>query len=191
MVILNNKDGGIVAMIGGRDYVVRGLNRAVAQPRQPGSAFKPLISYAPALELGKFSPYSKLPDEQKSYNGYSPRNWDGVYRGQVTMFEAIKKSVNIPAVEVLNQVGISKAKSYVEKLGIPFDKADNNLAIALGGLTKGVTTLQMAQAYTSFPNNGNVVEAHAIIKIMDDSGERAAFKAEKKAPVWSARRLGT
>ncbi|WP_141336254.1 transglycosylase domain-containing protein [Paenibacillus sp. tmac-D7] len=187
MVILNNKDGGIVAMIGGRDYVVRGLNRAVAQPRQPGSAFKPLISYAPALELGKFSPYSKLPDEQKSYNGYSPRNWDGVYRGQVTMFEAIKKSVNIPAVEVLNQVGISKAKSYVEKLGIPFDKADNNLAIALGGLTKGVTTLQMAQAYTSFPNNGNVVEAHAIIKIMDDSGERAAFKAEKKAPVWSAK----
>lgn len=187
MVILNNKDGGIVAMIGGRDYVARGLNRAVDQPRQPGSSFKPLIAYAPALELGKFTPYSKIPDEPKSYNGYSPRNWDGIYRGEVNMFDAIKKSMNAPAVEVLNQVGISKAKSYVEKLGIPFDKADNNLAIALGGMTRGVTALQMAQAYTSFPNNGSVTEAHAIIRITDDSGERAAFKPEKKAQVWSAK----
>ncbi|MEK8127051.1 PBP1A family penicillin-binding protein [Paenibacillus filicis] len=184
MVIVNNKDGGIVAMIGGRDYQIRGLNRAVMQPRQPGSSFKPLISYAPALELGKYTPYSRLKDEKRSFNGYSPSNWDGVYRGEVTMIDAIKRSANIPAVEVLNDIGITKAKSYASKLGIPFDTKDNNLAIALGGMTTGVTTLQMAQAYAAFPNNGTMVKAHAINKITDDSGVRVEVKPEK-VNVWS------
>ncbi|WP_281887145.1 transglycosylase domain-containing protein [Paenibacillus sp. YYML68] len=187
MVILNNKDGGIVAMVGGRDYVARGLNRSVAQPRQPGSSFKPLISFAPALEEGKYTPYSKLPDEKRSFNGYTPSNWDGVYRGEVSMFEAVKHSANIPAVEVLSKVGVKTAKSYVERLGIPFHKDDNNLALALGGMTTGVTTLQMAQAYTAFPNNGYVQEAHAITRIEGKDGAKTAYKPEKKARVWSAK----
>lgn len=172
MVILNNEDGGIVAMIGGRDYVVRGLNRA-ADPRaarQPGSAFKPLIAYAPAIEKNNLNPYSMLPDERRTYNGYSPRNYDGVYRGQVTMMEAVRKSINAPAVYLLNEIGLGTAKSFVGKLGIELDPNDNNLAIALGGLTKGVTPLQMAQAYTAFPNNGKMQTAHAITKIVDSSG---------------------
>ncbi|CAG7648401.1 PBP1A family penicillin-binding protein [Paenibacillus allorhizosphaerae] len=182
MVILDNKDGGIVAMIGGRDYVARGLNRAVQQPRQPGSSFKTIVAYAPALESGNYTPYSMLPDEQKSYNGYSPRNYDGVYRGQVSMFEAVKKSINAPAVALLNEIGVNKGIAFLKKLGIELDKNDNNLAIALGGLTKGVTTLQMAQAYSAFPNNGNMNEAHAISKIENSDGSlRAAFKSDKKS----------
>ncbi|CAG7649519.1 Biosynthetic peptidoglycan transglycosylase [Paenibacillus solanacearum] len=182
MVILNNTDGGIVAMIGGRDYAARGLNRAVQQPRQPGSSFKTLVAYAPALEMGKYTPYSMLPDEQKNYNGYNPRNYDGVYRGQVSMFEAVKKSINAPAVALLNEIGVSKGIDFVKKLGIELDKNDNNLAIALGGLTKGVTTLQMAQAYSAFPNNGVMNEAHAINKIENADGSlRTAYKGEKKS----------
>lgn len=183
MVILNNKDGGIVAMIGGRDYVARGLNRAVQQPRQPGSSFKTLVAYAPALESGKYTPYSMLPDEERTYpGGYAPRNYDGVYRGQVDMFEAIKRSINAPAVWLLNEIGVKTGTQFVNKLGIQLDpKQDNNLAIALGGLYKGVTSLQMAQAYSAFANNGSLNQAHAITKIVDGDGSTvAAFKQEPK-----------
>ncbi|MFB6363293.1 PBP1A family penicillin-binding protein [Paenibacillus elgii] len=182
MVILNNEDGGIVAMIGGRDYVTRGLNRAVAQPRQPGSSFKPLVAFAPAIETGKYNPYSRLPDVQKSYNGYSPRNYDGVYRGEVSMFDAVKKSMNLPAVDLLNQIGVKTGIDFVKKLGIELDdKNDRNLAIALGGLNKGVTTLQMARAYSAFPNNGNLPTAHAITKIVAGDGNVTPFKGETKS----------
>lgn len=183
MVILNNKDGGIVAMIGGRDYVIRGLNRATQQPRQPGSSFKPLVVYAPALETGKYTPNSRLKDEAVTYDGgYSPRNYDGVYRGEVDMFEAVKLSINAPAVALLKEIGVKTGTQFVNKLGIQLDKADNNLAIALGGLTKGVTTLQMAQAYSAFANNGNLNQAHAIIKIVNSDGtQKAAFKPNPKS----------
>lgn len=180
MVILDNKDGGIVAMSGGRDYAVKGLNRALAE-RQPGSSFKPLIVYAPAIELqgDKYNPYSLLNDEQKSYGSYSPRNYDGVYQGQVTMFEAVRKSINAPAVWLLNEIGVKKATDFVGKLGIQLDgKNDNNLAIALGGLTKGVSPLAMAQAYSAFPNNGVIHTAHSIRKIEDSGGTVTEAKVD-------------
>jgi penicillin-binding protein 2A len=180
MVIVDNKDGGIVAMSGGRDYENKGLNRALAQ-RQPGSSFKPLIAYAPAMELqgDKYNPYTLLNDEQKSYGSYSPRNYDGVYKGQVTMLEAVRKSINAPAVWLLNEIGVRKAKDFVGKMGITLDKQDENLAIALGGLTRGVTPLAMAQAYSSFPNNGVMNTAHSIRKIVDSDGNETASKVEK------------
>ncbi|MDF2923358.1 MAG: penicillin-binding protein [Paenibacillaceae bacterium] len=180
MVIVDNKDGGLLAMSGGRDYENKGLNRALAQ-RQPGSAFKPLIVYAPALELAgdRFNPYTLLNDEQKSYNNYSPRNYDGVYKGQVTMFEAVRKSINAPAVWLLNEIGVAKGMDFVGKMGIKLDSPDRNLAIALGGLTKGVSPLQMAQAYSAFPNNGTMNAAHSIRKIVDSEGGETVAKVEK------------
>ncbi len=146
-VIVNNKDGGIVAMIGGRDYKTKDMNRAVVG-QQPGSSFKPIVDYAPALESGKFNPYSKLPDDPSiSFGDYKPRNWDGKYRGEVTMFDALKYSINVPAVWTLNEVGITKGMKMAADMGIPLDPAkDRNLAIALGGLTGGASPLQMAQA---------------------------------------------
>lgn len=180
MVILNNKDGGIVAMIGGRDYVTRGLNRAVAQPRQPGSSFKPLVVFAPAVEKKGYTPYTRIRDEQRSYNGYSPRNLDGVYRGEVTMQEAVKRSINLPAVDLLNEIGVRTGRDFVRQLGIELTPEDNNLAIALGGLHRGVTTLQMAGAYSAFANDGYMNKPHAIIKITSSNGEVAAFKEESK-----------
>jgi penicillin-binding protein 2A len=186
MVIVDNKDGGIVAMSGGRDYAAKGLNRALVQ-RQPGSSFKPLIAYAPAMELqsAKYNPYTLLPDEQKSYAGYSPRNYDGVYQGEVTMMEAIRKSINAPAVWLLNEVGVAKARDFVKKMGIPLESQDNNLAIALGGLTKGVTPLAMAQAYSSFPNNGTMNTAYSIRKIVDSEENTVASVKLEKTKVMS------
>ncbi|WP_438445749.1 PBP1A family penicillin-binding protein [Gorillibacterium sp. sgz5001074] len=179
MVIVNNKDGGIVAMSGGRDYVNKGLNRATAT-RQPGSAFKPLIVYAPAIEKGPYNPYTMLKDEETTYDGgYSPRNYDGVYKGEISMLEAVRKSANAPAVWLLNQIKVSYATGFVKNMGITLDKGDANLAIALGGLTKGVSPLQMAQAYSAFPNNGMMPKAHAIRIIEDGEGNRTTAKSDR------------
>lgn len=181
MAIINHKDGGLVGVIGGRDYVERGLDRATI-PQQPGSSFKPIIAYGPALESGNYTPYSMLQDKVVNYNGYTPRNYDGVYQGQVSMFEAVKKSINAPAIWLLNEIGLPKAMQFAENLGIPLDKTkDRNLAIALGGLTKGATPIQMAQAYGAFANNGVMNTTHAIVQILNDKGEEvAAYKPEQK-----------
>ncbi|MCG0313259.1 MAG: transglycosylase domain-containing protein, partial [Calditerricola sp.] len=90
MVILNAKTGGIAAIAGGRDYVRKGLNRAVDIKRDPGSAIMPLVVYAPAIEEG-WSPYDLLPDKPMTFGRqkYQPKNYDRRYRGQVTMIEAV------------------------------------------------------------------------------------------------------
>jgi penicillin-binding protein 2A len=184
MVIVNHKDGGLIGMIGGRDYQAKGLNRAFSL-RQPGSAFKPIIAFAPAIESGKWNPYSTLDDTQKSFgtgsNPYKPRNYDNVYLGPITMMEAVKKSKNVATVDLLSQIGVGEATKFAKKLGIDLDEKDRNLAIALGGLTHGASPFAMATAYGAFANNGIQYETHAIIKIEDANGkEIVAFKPEKK-----------
>lgn len=188
MTILNNKDAGIVAMIGGRDYKTKTWNRAV-KPRQPGSSFKPIIEYAPAMEKENYNPYTLLTDEKLSYGSYSPNNWDNVYLGKISMIKALEKSANAPSVWLLNKIGVGYGMTFAKKLGIPFDeKNDHNLAIALGGMTTGVSPLQLANAYTAFANNGQLNTAHSIVKIMDKDGkEKYKFKADKPNQVMSAK----
>ncbi|GAB7389076.1 transglycosylase domain-containing protein [Bacillaceae bacterium] len=163
MVVVDPQTGGIVGMMGGRDYKAKGWNHALAK-HQPGSTFKPIAVYAPALENG-WKPYDLLEDSRQSFNGYEPRNYDGRYRGQVTMMEAVRLSLNVPAVWLLNEIGIDKSLEYVKKFDIRLEPEDRNLAIALGGLTKGVSPLEMAQAYTAFVRYGTMAEAHAIVRI--------------------------
>jgi penicillin-binding protein 2A len=169
MVILNPKTGGIIAMEGGRDYVTKGLNRAVATKRSPGSSIKPLAVYSPAVEKG-WHPYDMLKDVRMTYpGGYTPKNYGDLrYRGEVTMTDALKMSLNAPAVWLLNEIGIETSFQYLKKYGIPYDpKLDRHLGIALGDITHGVSPLDMARAYSAFDNKGVIVEPHAITKIQD------------------------
>ena len=169
MVITDPHTGGIAAMMGGRDYVAKGMNRALAK-RSPGSTFKPIAVYAPALENG-WEPFSLLKDEKMTFPGnYSPSNWYGDgYLGKVTMIYALEQSKNVPAVWLLNEIGIDTSFRYLDRFGIPYDKqADRKLGIALGGMTYGVSPLDMAQAYGAFANRGVMMEAHAIRKIEVD-----------------------
>ncbi len=183
MVIVDNKTGGLMAMIGGRDYKSRGFSRIYSK-RQPGSSFKPIAAYGPALESGDYTPYSILDDSQTSFgNGtYSPRNYDRVTHGQVTMLEAVKKSYNLAPVWLLDKMGVGAGINFAKNLGIQLNPTkDRNLAIALGGLTDGVSPLQMATAYSAFANQGSLNKTHAILRITDAQGkEIAAYKAEKK-----------
>ncbi|MEO3944540.1 PBP1A family penicillin-binding protein [Gorillibacterium sp. CAU 1737] len=187
MVILDNATGGIVAMIGGRDYEYKmTFNRAANMARSPGSSIKPLLVYAPALESGAYTRYSQLNDTRTDFNGYSPRNADGKYEGKVSLEYAVKRSKNVPAVSVLQDIGVKTGKAFAEKLGLTFDKTDNNLALALGGMAHGVSPLQMAQAYSAFPNNGILHEAHAIVEITNVDGNTAAEFKTKAKQVMSA-----
>ncbi|WP_166241617.1 transglycosylase domain-containing protein [Paenibacillus turpanensis] len=178
MVILDHKTGGIAAMVGGRDYTAKGLNRAVIR-QQPGSTFKPLAVYAPALESGNWNPYSMLTDEKLTYpGGYSPSNWDHTYRGQVTMVDAMKRSMNAPAVWLLNEIGVKRSLDYLAKTGIKVDsQKDRNLAIALGGLTYGISPLDMAKAYGAFANNGVMMQPYAVQRVLDNE-DRVIYEFE-------------
>jgi penicillin-binding protein 2A len=170
MVILDNQSGGISAMIGGREYARKGLNRAI-QKRQPGSAFKPIVSFAPAIESGDWNIYSMLSNEKQSFNGYEPRNLGGTYSDKVSMLEAVRKSINIPAVWLLNQIGVKKGLDFAATLGIEMAEEDRNLAIALGGLTNGASPLEMARAYSAFAANGTLHTTHAITSITNKAGK--------------------
>jgi len=181
-VLMDNKSGGIIAAIGGREYVPKGLNR-LNITRQPGSTFKPIAVYAPTLETKRFQPYSLLKDEKLSYGEYSPQNVDHQYAGEISMFDAIVSSKNAAAVWALSELGIKKSKDYLHKVGI--DIKDNGLAIALGGLSEGVTPLQMANAYRTFTTNGNYSDHFLIEEIKDREGKVIAKHQSQPDPVYS------
>ncbi|MCK2000658.1 transglycosylase domain-containing protein [[Brevibacterium] frigoritolerans] len=169
-VYLNPQNGEIYALSGSRDEVKDFLtfNRAYQAKRQPGSAFKPLISYGPALETGKYHPYSTV-QCQGSFGTYSVK--DHNCGGSKSMAEALRVSNNGPAVWMLNKVGIDYARSYVAKLGIELTDNDVYLPIALGGIDIGVTPLELADAYQAFANGGKRAEAHTIRRMVNHLDE--------------------
>ncbi|MFA9557206.1 transglycosylase domain-containing protein [Evansella sp. AB-rgal1] len=167
IVLLNNETGGVVAVQGGRNYVQQGFHRANAK-RQPGSIFKPLAVYAPALESGIYHPYSLLPDQLIDYDGYVPRNFNNHYLGEVTMYDAIKDSANAPAVWLLNELGIDSVRKDLQNHNLNI--TDDGLGIALGGLHEGVSTLEMAAAYSVYANGGTYNEPTFIREIYDRNG---------------------
>lgn len=181
-VLLDHNTGGVVAVQGGRDYVRRGLNRVIV-PRQPGSTMKPLVVYSPALETGMYQPYSLLQDELTSYNGYEPRNYNHRYEGMMTMYDAIKLSANAPAVWLLNELSVETGKSYLDEIDISIE--DEGLALALGGMTDGLTPFQLATAYLPFANEGKVVKPFFISKIYDREGQKLVKVTPKERQVIS------
>lgn len=175
MVIVDHRNGEIKALAGGRGYEAGNWNRAV-KPRQPGSAIKPIVSYGPALESGNYFPWTTLANDKTCFGNYCPRDRWGAT--PVTMTKAMEDSRNLAAVWMLNQVGIQNGIDFATKLGIEFEKEDRNLSIALGGMTKGASPLQMATAYSVMANGGLSVDPHAIVKI--DGKTRTVY--EYKAP---------
>lgn len=182
-VMVDHQTGGIVAVQGGRNYVRLGLNRAKAK-RQPGSVLKPLAVYAPALISEKYHPYSLLKDEQMDFDGYSPRNHNDVYRGEITMVDAMTESTNTAAVWLYDQLDRKETKDFLHKVGLSIE--DEGLAVALGGLSEGVSPLELASAYTAFSNLGVKTTPYVIEEIRDRNGEVLYEKTVEKTKVMSA-----
>lgn len=172
-IALDPTTGGVTAVVGGRgQHVFRGYNRATQIKRQPGSTIKPLAVYVPALENG-YSYNDILQNKKISYgsNKYTPQNYNNVYTGTIPMYTALAQSMNAPAVWLLHKIGVDKGYQSVKSFGLPVQKKDKNLALALGGLSSGVSPQEMAGAYTAFANEGNMTTPHYIRKIVDSSGK--------------------
>ncbi|MDR6227581.1 transglycosylase domain-containing protein [Desmospora profundinema] len=192
--IMDPKTGEIVALGGGRNYLTGYENRALSRV-QPGSSIKPLTVYAPAVEEKGYSENSYISDAPYTYAGWSPKNYDGVFRGNIPLKEAVGRSVNAGTARLLNEVvGVNTAWEYAKKEGLNLEDGDKQPApLSLGGLTRGVSTLQMAQAYSLFPSGGKFNEAHTIIKIETPDGEVLTPKDElrKDDKVFSPRTADT
>lgn len=189
IVSIDPKTGHILAMVGGRGQ--DSFNRASMAVRQPGSAFKPFV-YLTALQHD-MTPDTTMNDQPVTYGSWSPKNAGGSYSGTMTLSDALAHSVNTIAVQLADQVGTKNIIANAKKMGITtLDAKDDNLAMALGGLTKGVTPLEMASAYGTFANKGVHVKPTAIVKILDRNGnvlEDASTleKEETKTRVMSER----
>ncbi|MEX0380829.1 PBP1A family penicillin-binding protein [Leuconostoc sp. MS02] len=173
-VVLNAKTGGVRALVGGREekHTFRGFNYATQSKLSPGSSIKPIVVYAPALERG-YSIDTSLPNTTRTFgtNGWEVHNALNVQTNDLPMYEALEHSYNVPAVYLLNKIGVNAGYASARKFGLPLSDKDKNLALSLGGLTVGVSPMQMAQAYTAFANDGVMSDAHFITKIVDATGK--------------------
>lgn len=179
-VIIDNQTGYVPALSGGRGEKSgsRTFNRATQATRQPGSTFKILAAYAPALDTGLLSPGSILLDEPLTIEitpteFYTPKNHDNVYVGPSTMRRGIWHSVNTMAVRTVQMLGLDTAYQYVQNFGfrtLNKNGKDKVYALPLGGLTHGVTTIDLAGAYAALANAGVYHEPILYTKILDMDG---------------------
>ncbi|MGP1574200.1 transglycosylase domain-containing protein [Selenomonas sp.] len=172
LVAIDPHTGYIKAMVGGRG--TDQFNRATMAERQPGSSFKPFV-FAAALEEN-YSPDTIIDDSPIKIGDWSPKNYSGNYSGKVTLRTVARYSLNVPTVKIAQKLGIEKPIYYAQEMGITTfvldgERSDRNFATALGGLTKGVTPLEMTSAYGTFANKGIHVEPVAIVKILDRNGK--------------------
>ncbi|WP_258112009.1 transglycosylase domain-containing protein [Alicyclobacillus sp. SP_1] len=191
--LIDNHTGDVLALGGGRDYEADQYDHADLA-RQPGSAIKPLLDYGPALDLGVLTPATLLDDAPTVFPGqppFAPKNDDGRFHGRVSVRRALVHSLNIPAVKVLSNLGPATGFRYLAALGMGVGAKttvgqttvvadDVTLASAIGGLTHGVTVLQMTSAYTCLGNGGVWHPARLITRISDRYGH-VLYSAVPKA----------
>ncbi|WP_352419886.1 PBP1A family penicillin-binding protein [Proteiniborus sp.] len=182
-VVIDYNTGEIKALVGGRDIDgSRLFNRALSQ-RQPGSVIKPLAVYLPALDNG-FTAADTIDDiPHYDHNGNLwPKNWYSGYRGLMSLRESVEQSVNVNSVKMLSNIGIDVSKEYLAKMGIikedgkdsfitrqenKFTNDENLSALGLGGMTKGLTPLEVTSAFGAIANNGVAVDPIAYTKVLD------------------------
>lgn len=184
-VMMEAKSGKIVATLGGRNYQFGNLDRVLVK-RQPGSTFKPLAVYGPAMmKEDAYSAFTLIPDQQMDIHDYEVSNADDTYANITTVYDAIVQSKNTSAVWLLNEIGVDYSKTYLEKMGIQLDNDDKGLAIALGGLTRGVTPIQLMEGYSAFANEGKMVKSYTIDRIYDRYDKVVYEEESRKTKVFS------
>ncbi len=172
LVLLENETGYIKALVGGLGWTEKNqFNRAYQTRRQPGSSFKP-ATYGAALEAG-FTPESRVNDSPVTYQdgsaeGWSPKNSDGKHLGWITMRTALQGSRNIPAVKILDAVGVDNVIDLAYQMGIR-SEIPPNLSIALGAVE--ASPLEMAEFYSVIVNGGRRISPTAVKMIKDSSGK--------------------
>ncbi|MDZ5473221.1 PBP1A family penicillin-binding protein [Bacillus sp. 31A1R] len=184
ITLLDTKTGEIRALGGGRnrkgDF---GFNFATDSKRQPGSTIKPILDYGPAIEHLKWGTYHMLDDKPYKYSTGQPiNNWDNKHMGPMTMRTALALSRNVPALQAMQAVGLEQSKTFANGIGIPLKEIHE--AYSIGGLggkhDKGVSSLEMAGAYSAFGNNGLYTEPYSVIEVELRDGTKLNLKPETK-----------
>ena len=202
MVIIDYRTGNIKAMVGGRGITGSNLYNRAINPRQPGSSIKPIAVYLPALMRTNIYPNSMVKDEPMYYNGSDkpyPNNYQKKYRGKVTLEEAVKWSSNVVAAKTLLSLAEKPSDAY--KVSIDFMKElgittlvtkeqspshhDENLPLALGGLSKGISPLEMTAAYGALANDGVYIAPTSVKKVIDSEGNLISETKITKKRVFS------
>jgi len=168
-VVMDPKTGEILALVGSRDwnYEKFGKVNVALSERQPGSSFKPIV-YSAAFEKNLITPATLLQDRSTTYGGnYKPRNYDGGFRGAVTVRRALANSLNVPAVEVMNKVGVDDTLEMAERLGITTlnTPSDYGLSLVLGA--GEIRLVELTSVYAVFANYGLRTEPTTIYEIRD------------------------
>jgi penicillin-binding protein 1A len=185
LVSLDVLSGGILSMVGGRDYLKTPFNRATIAKRQPGSAFKPIV-YAYAIEQG-FSQNKIVLDAPVAFKTgnrrkeWQPNNFSEDYKGEMTLRKALALSKNIPAVRLIEMLGPSSVVGFAHTLGIE-SALYPNLSLVLG--TSGVKLINLTAAYSVFPNKGERIEPYGVMEVVDGNGRPVwRVKPNKKAVI--------
>lgn len=169
---MNSQTGEIISYVGGSDYAHSKFNRVIQAKRQPGSAFKPLI-YASALEHG-YEPTTIIMDTPEALPGFDsasswkPKNYNGKYKGPMTMRDALEQSQNIPTIKIADRVGVNNIIKFTNRLGFNA-KLDNNLGIALG--TFVISPRDLVMSFAVLANGGKYILPKGILQVTDRDGK--------------------
>ena len=187
LIAIDVRTGGILAMSGGNDYSKSPFNRATAAHRQSGSAFKPIL-YAHAIEQG-FNQASLILDAPVSFPGatknkpWQPENFSKKFQGEITLRKALTHSKNIPAVRLIDQLGISSVIDFAKKLGID-SRLSPYLSLALG--TSETNLTELTAAYAVFANQGIYTPPYCIINVLD-AGNQSIWKPKNEKRIAMSR----
>ncbi len=191
VIVMDHETGQVLGCVGGlgEKTTARGLNRATQTTRQTGSAGKPISVLAPALVKNIITPSTIYEDEETTFDdgkdGYKPTDYNG-YQGKINVRRAVESSQNIPFVKIMEQLTPKASIEFMRKMGITtLTEVDDNLNLALGGLDKGISPLEMLGAYSTIANNGVYIDPTFYSKIEDKNNKKIISSNQKKRKVFS------
>ncbi|MDN6731528.1 MAG: transglycosylase domain-containing protein, partial [Atopostipes suicloacalis] len=174
VTLVDSTSGKLTALIGGRKAEgQRLLNRATKNSRSVGSTIKPLSTYGPAIEFNQYSTYHQVIDEKYSIDGYSPRNYDRIFKGQMSIRESLVDSRNVPTAKIFNEdLDHNQVEGFLEGLGVDVSKLSGGDGLVRSSAINGaMTPLELTGAYSAFANEGNYTEPYAVTKIVNQQGD--------------------
>ena len=191
MVIIDHSNGQVLSCVGGLgEKTARGLNRAISSTRQTGSAGKPISVLIPGFCENIITSASVFVDIETTFDdgteeGYTPTDYNG-FQGAITLRRAVESSQNIPFVKIMEKITPATSIKYMKKMGITsLTKVDDNLNLALGGLDKGISPLELAGAYATIANDGTYIEPTFYIDIKNSNGKIIISSSQNKQKVFS------
>ena len=189
MAIIDYKTGNVVGIAGGLgEKDAAGWNRATHMRRQQGSAIKPIVDVAPALEEGIITPATIYDDVKTNFGGdYEPKNEGDDYDGLINIRQFIAVSHNIPALKIMKELSPAKSLEYLNKMGMTSltKEQDNVLSLAIGGSSNGSSPLEMAAAYGTIANDGVYITPTFYTKVVDSSGNTVLTPKQEQTRVFS------